>query len=90
MEYVKQIDKYTLMTTKELTTEPVYYAVDNMTDGKIHSINKSLWYMHPSLDNLELILAFIDHDCSNLKEPKDISEYLMNDLAESDNWRYKC
>lgn len=80
MEYVKQVDKYTLMTTKELTPEPVYYAVDNMTDGKIHSINKSLWYMHPSLKNLELILAFIDHNGDNLKEPKDLSKYLMNDL----------
>lgn len=82
MKYVEQIDKYTLATTKELTPEPVYYAVDNMTDGKIHSINKSLWYMHPSLKNLEFILATIDHDGDNLKEPKDLSKYLMNDLAE--------
>lgn len=80
MKYVKQIDKYTLMTTEELTTEPVYYAVDNMTDGKIHSINKSLWYMNPTLDNLEFILATIDHNCNNLKEPRDLSKYLMNDL----------
>ena len=82
MEYVKQIDKYTLVTTEELTPEPVYYAVDNMTAGKIHSINKSLWYMNPTLDNLEFILTTIDHDCSNLKEPRDLSEYLMNGLSK--------
>ena len=80
MRYVKQIDKYTLVKTEELTHEPVYYSVDNMTDGKIHSINKSLWYMNPTLKNLELILAAIDHDFSNLKEPRDLSKYLMNDL----------
>lgn len=76
MEYVKQIDKYTLATTKELTPEPVYYSVDNMTTGKLHSINKSLWYMNPTLKNLELILTFIEHDCSKLKEPRDLSKYL--------------
>ena len=82
MRYVEQIDKYTLATTKELTSEPVYYAVDNMTAGKIHSINKSLWYMNQTLDNLELILATIDHDCNNLREPRDLSEYLLNGFEE--------
>lgn len=81
MEYVKQVDKYTLMTTEELTPEPVYYAVDNMTDGKVHSINKSLWYMNPTLKNLDWILATIDHDGDNLKEPRDLSKYLMNGLS---------
>ena len=44
MEYVKQIDKYTLATTKELTPEPVYYCVDNMTPRKLNCINHSLIY----------------------------------------------
>lgn len=70
MEYVKQIDRYTLATTKELTPETVYYCVDNMTPDKLHSINKSLWYMNPTLKNLEFILAIIEHDCNNLKESK--------------------
>ena len=70
MEYVKQIDRYTLATTELLTPEPVYYCVDNMTPGKIHCINRSLLYFNPTLKNLEAILASIDHDCNNLEESK--------------------
>ena len=69
MEYVKQIDKYTLATTKELTPEPVYYCVDNMTPKKLHCINRSLIYS-PTLNSLEFILAIIEHDCNNIEETK--------------------
>ena len=68
MEFVKQIDKYTLETTKLLTPEPVHYAVDNMTPGKLHCINRSLLYFNPTLKNLESILASIEHDCNNLEK----------------------
>lgn len=70
MEFVRQIDKYTLATTKELTPDPVYYSVDNITPGKIHCINRSLLYFNPTLKNLEAILASIEHDCNNLEKSK--------------------
>ena len=69
MEYVRQIDKYTLATTKELTPEPIYYSVDNITQRKLHCINRSLIYS-PTLNNLEFILAIIDHDCNNIEKSK--------------------
>lgn len=66
MEYVKQIDRYTLATTELLTQEPVYYCVDNMTPRKLNCINRSLIYS-PTLKTLEFILAIIDHDCDNIE-----------------------
>ena len=69
MEYVKQIDKYTLATTELLTPESVCYCVDNMTPRKLNCINHSLIYS-PTLKSLEFILAIIDHDCNNIEEQK--------------------
>lgn len=78
MEYVRQIGKYTLETTEELTPEPVYYCVDNMTPEKVDSINKYLLNTNPTLGDLEFILANIDHDCNNLKDPIYLSNYLSD------------
>lgn len=83
MKYVEQSDKYTLVTTKKLTTEPVYYSMDNLTHKTINEINKLLYHMHPTQDNLELILAAIDHNGDNLKDTVDLDDCMYEQLMQT-------
>ena len=65
MEYVKQIDKYTLSTTSKLCSEQIEFAVDNMTEENIEKLNKVL-EKSPTLYTLEIILMRLQHDLSGL------------------------
>lgn len=67
MKYVVQIDKYTLVPTKALYSEPVKFSVDNITEENLDRLNELLDKGVPTFKNLEFFLILTQHDLDNLK-----------------------